>query len=116
MNSVPGASVKDIIVTDQPDYSMSGEQYAAYLKALASALNEIGVTLHIRMADRGIMTIEQMSKILSQQTTDRQAVLIISDPRDSTQKNSESDQFLEFNLDGGYVRRTDAMRAFIQDN
>lgn len=116
MNSVPGASVKDIIVTDQPDYSMSGEQYAAYLKALASALNEIGVTVHIRMADRGIMTIEQMSKILSHQTTDRQAVLIISDPRDSTQKNSESDQFLEFNLDGGYVRRTDAMRAFIQDN
>lgn len=116
MNSVPGASVKDIIVTDQPDYSMPGEQYAAYLKALASALNEIGVTVHIRMAGRGIMTIKQMSEILSRQTTDRQAVLIISDPRDSTQKSSEPDQFLDFSLDGGYVRKTDAMKAFIQEN
>ena len=108
MNSVDRTDIKGVIATAFPDYSMNRSTYKGYLLSLKGRLNERGYILHLRDADIGLLTPEDVDEILKGQPEGVDGLAMLGDPRNEQHIHPSATPLLSYDEDARTLEYTEA--------
>lgn len=107
MSAVDRFHVDTVIISALPDYTTTSNEYHGYVTAARNALNAAGYTVYIRDADGGVFTRDQVDSIILDQTTGREGIAILSDPRNPGRLSPSARPALSYDSNRRVIRYTD---------